>query len=280
MFPSAPAFFQRASVLLFVALSIAACKIGEVTRETVIIPFRAKKETMTCDSPFKKVDLAGLKACGDDRGKGHCYDAKKVPLATTDLIPCDGGEVCVPDKVLEAGGSKLKSCAFFIGGKPGVCMSTLINDINLHKGELQPDVCDKAEERCAPCVNPIDGKDTHICEDTGAHEANCTGGTADEDAEPCCHGAGVCMQENSIPEDQRDSVSRDVCPDKKLCAPAAMVDGNPVKCSFLGAAGVCLDVCFNSMLGGMKAMARADCGPTEVCLPCAIGKGQGVVGCD
>ncbi len=275
-----PSLLQRAGILLVVGLSIGACKIGEVTRETVTIPIRAKQETMTCDSPFKKVDLSSLEECGDAaRGKGHCYDPKKVPFSTKDLTPC-GDEMCVPDNILEAGGGRLKSCAFFIGGKPGACMSLLINDINNHKKELQPDVCDEATERCAPCVNPIDGKDTHLCEDIGAHEADCKGGADEEETEPCCHGAGVCMQEDSAPEDQRDSMTRDVCPEKKLCAPAAMVDGHPVKCSFLGAPGVCLDVCFNSMLGGMKAMARADCGPTEVCLPCAIGKGQGVVGCD
>jgi hypothetical protein len=263
--------------LLGVALTIGsvACSIGETSYETVTLPVRARSETRTCESPFAKPDLAALEGCGE--GKGHCFDGAKVPLPAEKLTACSGPNVCVPDKLLAAGGGKLKACTFFMGNKPGACMSLLVKDIAANKEMLKQDVCD-ADERCAPCINPLDGVDTHLCDAIGVHEAPCVGGAAAK-LESCCHGFGVCMNESAAPEDQRGNLSRETCPANKLCAPAAMVEGPPVKCEVLGADGVCLDTCFARILGPTAPVMRAGCGPTEICLPCAIGKSQGMPGC-
>jgi len=66
----------------------------------------------------------------------------------------------------------------------------------------------------------------------------------------------------------------------KKCVPAAFVEGKPVKCkSGLLGAGVCLDACFNDMLGaagGIGVLSREGCGTTELCIPCSfIGEAPG-----
>ncbi|MDF2694654.1 MAG: Tryptophan synthase alpha chain, partial [Labilithrix sp.] len=260
-----------------VALAVAtvACSVGETTYETVTLPVRARNETRTCESPFAKPDLATLEACGD--GKGHCFDGKKTPIPEKNLEQCSGSNVCVPDKLLSANGGKLKACTFFMGNKPGACMSLVVKDIAANKEMLKQDVCEP-DERCAPCINPLDGTDTHLCEEIGVHETDCIGGEAAR-PESCCHGFGVCMNEDAAPEDQRGNLSRETCPNKKLCAPAAMVEGAPVKCEVLGVDGVCLDTCFAGMLKPTTPVMRGGCGPTEVCLPCVVGKSQGMPGC-
>lgn len=259
----------------FVGSLAAACSIGEVTHETITLPFRASTETKTCDSKFVLPPVATLKPCGE--GKGHCFDGTRVNAPG--LPACEGKDVCVPDEILNANGTKLKSCKFFIGGAPGVCVSLLHDQVAAHKDQLQKDVCE-ADERCAPCVDPTNGKETKICEATGVHELPCTGGKEANTAVACCHGSGTCINAEAVPEDQRGDLSREVCPAAQLCAPAAMVGGAPVKCSAAGLSGVCLDVCFASMMKSVSKAMRGGCGPTELCMPCLLAAGQGMPGCD
>lgn len=264
----------RFVVAIACVVTTAACTIGETIHETVEEPARSVSEVKTCSGAFTKPDLSTLKTCGD--GKGHCYDGTKTALSN--LPACEEGEgACIPDKVLQANGTKLESCTFFVGNKPGVCMSTMIKDIDAHKNELQKDVCDD-DERCAPCIDPRDGSDTHICDPVGVYEDACKGGPGSQ-LPTCCHHQGVCISPEAVPEDQRDSLLPDTCPRSKACAPAALVDGHPKPCNVLGDPGVCLDVCFAKMLGPAQKVFRDKCGPTEVCLPCLIGAGQGVPGC-
>jgi hypothetical protein len=258
------------------SLVMLACSIGETTYATVKLPFRAKRETRKCEPPFAKPDLSTLKPCGE--GKGHCFNAAKVPLPASQLQACDGGEVCIPDPILKAGGTKLKACTFFMQNKPGACVSTLLKDMKANEKVLQPDVCDEGE-RCAPCINPMDGVDTHVCDETGAYEKDCVGGTDDSNAEICCHGMGLCSKLDAIPEDNRSNMERNVCPENKVCAPAALIEGAPVKCDVMGMSGVCLDRCFASMLASVGQHMRGGCGPTELCLPCALG-GKMMPGCE
>lgn len=258
---------------------VAACSVGEATYIDIEVPLKVASATRVCDSPFVKPNLTTLRACGG--GKGHCYDGTKSEF-TEQLsnAECGGGtDVCTPDTLLAAGGSKLKSCTFFLGNKPGACLSLLVKDAAAHKDELKQDVCDP-DERCVPCVNPLDNKETHLCDPLGMHDKACVGGAAEALPPSCCHGSGTCMNPEAAPEGQRDSLSHDSCPGGKLCAPAAMVDGNPVHCDVAGINGVCLDICFAAMLGPVQRTMRGGCGPTELCMPCAIGKGQGMPGCN
>ena len=266
---------SRLVVAMVCSFAAVACSIGETNYKTIEQPSRKVSEVKTCSGAFAKVDPGTLTACGD--GKGHCYASAKTGI--TQLPECaDSAEVCIPDKVLEANGGKLTACKFFIGDKPGVCMSTMVKDIAAHQNELQQDVCD-ADERCAPCINPIDGTDTHVCDAIGVYETDCKGGPGAQQ-QACCHGQGVCINSDAAPEDQRDDLLRDICRGGKVCAPAALVDGNPERCHALALSGVCIDLCFAKMLGPSTPVLRGDCGPTSVCLPCVIGSGQGVPGCE
>ena len=214
-----------------------------------------------------------------DRIRSEAEDA--VRQGYSHLILTDeriGRSFAAVPMILAAGGGKLRACTFFIGGKPGVCMSTLVDDIAKHASELQQDSC-KSDERCAPCVNPLDGKDTGLCGGVGVYEGDCTAGASEAPAR-CCHGAGVCMTPDGIPEDSRGDMKADSCVGGRLCAPASLVGGAPVKCDALGLSGVCLDVCFAAELRGTAPVTRSSCGPTEVCLPCAIGGPRGMPGCN
>lgn len=260
----------------FVAITIAACSIGEANHITEVYPARKVSSVKVCDSGFQAVDLSTLEACGN--GQGHCYPGDKV--MATGLPACaKDGDVCVPDKMLSANGQKLKSCKFFTDGREGVCGSLLIGELAQNASLIPPsDECDKDNERCTPCVDPRDGSDTHVCDPTGAHVEACVGG-AGKVEQTCCHNAGVCMLPTAAPEDQRDSLPHDSCGASKVCAPAALVDNNPTRCYVLGLPGVCLDICFAAILGPSKPVTNSDCRATEVCLPCVVGKGQGMPGC-
>jgi hypothetical protein len=278
MRPVAPLRSLVVSLVIGSSIFAAACSIGETTYETIKLPVRVKTETRTCESPFVKPDIQKLKACAG--GKGHCYDKAKLPIPDSKLTPCEGNEVCVPDKLLLANGKKPKACKFFIADKPGACVSLLVKDVEENKDTLKQDACD-ADERCIPCINPLDGKDTRICDvPSGVHEADCVGGTAADDLKACCHGMGVCMTEEGAPPDNRENMSRDSCPARHLCAPASMATGKPVKCDVLGMSGVCLDLCFAEMFKATTKVMRSSCGPTEVCMPCVLGASQGMPGCD
>lgn len=263
-------------------LLLGACAIGESTHETVTVATPAVPETRTCDSPFVVPDLDALEPCGD--GLGHCYDATKTAISTKDVtrdVPActKAGEICVPDKVLLAGGKKLKSCQFLGGKLPGACASLLLSELAMHKDEVTQEGCD-ADERCTPCDDPRTGESTGTCDPAGVHERACVGGEGAA-GESCCHASGVCMDRDAVPADSRDDMSRDTCSGSgQVCAPLAMSDGVPTKCSLLGVDGVCIDVCFASMLRGVQRPARAGCGPTELCLPCFLGQSRGMPGCD
>ena len=264
----------RLIALAACALAAAACSVGETSYETVESPIRKVSTIKTCSGAFAKPDLSTLTACGD--GHGHCYAGSKTLLP--ELPSCTGsGDTCIPDKVLEANGGKLKACTF-LNKKPGACMSLLVKQIAEHEDQLGKDVCDD-DERCTPCISPIDGTNTKLCDAIGVYQDECKGGAGAKQAS-CCHGQGVCMSRDGVPEDSRDDMLQDTCGREKVCAPAAMVDGTPESCSVLGASGVCIDLCFAKMLGPAAGVMRAGCNATSVCLPCVIGKTRGMPGCD
>lgn len=275
---------KRPFAAAFAGAVAVGCSVNEVNFEHVTYPLEEASEIRTCSGAFAKVDVDELDACADEKGtKGHCYDEKKVPFPFV-KASCAAGKVCVADKVLRSAGKPLKACKAFGQTDPGACASRLIGGkmggIQANADALGRHGCAE-DEACAPCVDPTaGGADSGLCGDVGVYEDDCKGGTA-EASETCCHSAGVCMARDGVPPDQRDNMSPDTCSGEgQVCAPAAMANGKPQKCSALGLSGVCLDVCFAKMLQGAQQVLRGGCRPTEVCLPCLIGSGQGMPGCD
>jgi hypothetical protein len=263
----------------FVGLAVTACSIGETRYETIKLPVRKAVEKRTCESPFVVVDLAKAKPCGTD-GKSHCFPWAKTSVPKEELEPCDDpAEVCMPDKLLLAGGKKPTECKFG-GGAAGACLPLAFKQINQNKDLLQQDACDE-DERCVPCIHPIEKVDTGVCAESGVHEADCVGGPGLQgDVETCCAGLGVCMDEKAIPEESRANMPSLGCSAGTLCAPASQANEDPKKCETLaGFDGVCVPLCFAPQLRGEQYVS-GDCNAYEICMPCLVGKGQGMLGCD
>jgi hypothetical protein len=251
----------------------------------------------TCaGAAFTKVDVSKLTACGG--GKGHCYAKARVPMGDQ-LGACpDAADVCVPDEILTAGGDKLKSCKSIVGA--GACVTgTLFPQLIAQGGSaLGRDVCD-ASQLCVPCTDPRNGSATGMCDAIGVHGEDCAGaggGTpapagdagAGQPLPKCCtsngHSNGVCIGEAAIPEANRSQTKQDTCTTGDKCVPAAFVSGTPTKCSSLLGAGVCMDKCFDDMLGLAGSIGILDgkgCATdTELCIPCSFVSGKGVPGCN
>jgi hypothetical protein len=249
----------------------------------------------TCSSTdFYKPELSTLTACGD--GKGHCFAKDKVELAPQLTACANAAEVCVPDEILQAGGTTLKTCTTIVG--PGGCVagSLFPEIVKQSQGALKPDVC-TPQQLCVPCNDPThNNAPTPFCQPIGVHKNTCAGGAAGGAADGgaaaapsqgCCttngKSNGVCIVETAVPQAQRSQTKQDACTTGNKCVPAAFVAGMPVTCSagLLGA-GVCMDQCFNDMMkfaGGIGILSSAGCGTTEVCVPCGLVSGQGVPGC-
>jgi hypothetical protein len=253
----------------------------------------------TCSGgTFTKPDVSTLTACGD--GKGHCYPAAKTPFAPMFGACPTASDVCVPDEVLVAGGQKLKTCTSIIG-EGGCITMALIPEMEADpraKAALKQDVCD-AGQICAPCTNPeAAGELTPFCQPIGVF-GECSGGGAtapapDGGAAPpkplptcCSHGStssGVCISEAAIPDDQKGQAPVDSCSGGTVCVPKAIFEGKPVVCnSGLLGKGVCLDSCFNEMMGFASMigiLGKDRCATSEVCVPCTFMSGQGITACD
>jgi hypothetical protein len=258
----------------------------------------------SCSGKFAKPDVSKLTACGSS-GKSHCYDKTKMPPeAVQGFNPCpNAAEVCVPDELLNAGGGALKSCTSIIG--KGACVQ--VTELNIpaefksQLSALKPDVCD-AGMLCTPCTNPLKNNEANpLCNaNVGVFESACAGGAAAAGGTPaattpaapqeqCCKGSGkangICMSAAAVPEANKSDTTQDSCSAGNVCVPAFVTDPKgPTRCTAgpfgLGGAGVCLDQCFNSMLGLAGVIfGNEGCGQTETCIPCSIGKDKGLPGC-
>ena len=242
---------------------------------------------------YDKPDVSKLTACGN--GQGHCIDKAKVDHAELFTACPDATQLCVPDNVVTAAGTALKSCKVaLLSNAAGGCVNAdLIPSIAASGGgALGQDVCDSGQ-KCVPCVNPGDKANTPFCQPIGVHKNACTSGSAADagpppaPAAPCCSSGGksngVCIAEAQIPADSRDQTQQLDCTTGNKCVPAALVNGAGVKCDggFLGK-GICLDKCFDTS-GGLQGvfLSQDICQKSETCVPCSAAKlmGQNIPGC-
>lgn len=107
------------------------------------------------------VDPATLPVCGG--GGAHCLDEKLVPPALAPkLARCDATSLCVPDPFLRSGGRFIPPTCTSLGGFEGRCLHAALPDVASQKDLLPQSTC-APEERCAPCFDPRDAKDTGAC---------------------------------------------------------------------------------------------------------------------
>jgi hypothetical protein len=242
----------------------------------------------TCSAKFVQPDLASLKACGN--GKGHCYAHEKMNAAMQNFFAadrCTGGEVCVDDEFIKAGGKELTACKG-IGGA-GRCVVFELNAPMVATPEavaLKNGKSDCAAGLvCVPCVDPShDNADTGICHPQGLLDAACTGGststsTTTPPAKPaatCCGGKGTCLDGSGLGDSAKE-MKQDSCSAGLVCAPQSLVSNKAVKCDagFLGK-GICMDSCFNDMLSGIGGvfLSQDACAQGEKCIPCTFASGM------
>src|SRR5262249_15595787 len=131
-----------------------------------------------CGMAGPMVDPSTLPACcADPTAQGaHCVPGNLVPASVAGaLAPCGGGS-CVPDKFIRAGGVfKPPSCKS-LGGADGVCLSVCIPQVAQYV-DLLPQANCTADERCAPCINPLNNMPSGACDIGNCNNTGGTGGT-------------------------------------------------------------------------------------------------------
>lgn len=232
-------------------------------------------------------DPTTFPSCGTG---AHCLPDSLVPPAmASDLAACASGGSCVPDVFIKTGGRYVPKTCNSIAGAEGRCLHRLIPQI-ASQANLPQSTC-ASYERCAPCFNPLDGKDTGAC------KRSCDPGpTKPAYTFPYCCGLagyyrGRCVPTSAIPDSQEPNLSKDVCTASgSLCVPSEnLVEPfNPPSCSapsvlYLGSySGVCLSKCLQ--FSGLQDLLvkQGSCDSLHNCVPCyrPLGQPTGAPGCN
>lgn len=258
--------------------------------------------------------IATLPACCDE-GLARCVPAESIPATFSSLLdPCGDDGACVPQAVLEGmaspEGYMPRSCAS-LGGVDGACISVCIPRVRDVMEILPQDVC-QADERCAPCIDPLTGADSGACAGSVGCQEQAAGGAPelpDEEAPPpvygcdappeepivdieaftsCCDGAR-CVPKALVPEaDQKDLADCDEgagsCVPEGNLAFGGLVP-SPVCDSVGGLEGRCISTCVPEIAANAEVLPTSSCEPGERCSPCCdpfTGEATGACekGCD
>lgn len=237
-----------------------------------------------CPYTGPPIDVSGFAPCLDG---GRCVPAAVVPEnERVRLAACTGG-FCVAEKIIKAQGVHLpKTCTSLAGGE-GRCTSTVFPDVEKQKASLPVDVCDP-NERCAPCFNPTDGKETGACRTVSCDAPKTKPVTFAE----CCKATGVargrCVPKATLPPEALSGLEKKECDAASLCAPAENFDEKyvPPKCtasSLLGKYdGVCISTCVKQDFFTQLGTAQGNCATGSFCAPCKnplTGGPSGAPGC-
>jgi hypothetical protein len=232
-------------------------------------------------------------------GAARCVPTAKVPSnVASQLEACSegGGGVCVPDKLVASGGAAPKTCNSAFG--EGRCMSMCVPDVAknaalLNRGE--GDVCD-ADERCVPCLNPLENNaPTGVCEigappppactapeDDGASAPPSQGGApalacpytgppvVDVTTFPACGAGARCVPASLVPASAAALLGS--CP-TGLCAPEKQLAAGgqylPKTCAAVGGGeGRCTNVAIPAVAAQKAMLSRDTCDADELCAPC------------
>jgi hypothetical protein len=225
----------------------------------------------TCPFTGPPIDASIFPKCGDG---GRCVPESQIPKdQLSRLAVCPTGR-CVAEKIIAGKGmAPLKACKS-IGDGEGRCTSIVFPDIEKQKANLPQDVCD-ANERCAPCFNPLDGKPTGACNMTQCDAATTKGAAFPS----CCSDAvgkdrGRCVPKVSLPKEALENLDQKECESTALCAPAEQfVDGFVApKCTataLLGKYdGACQSTCIKQSFFLQLGTSQGTCAAGSFCAPC------------
>jgi len=235
------------------------------------------------------IDPATFPACGAD---AHCAPTAAVPQTMqAQLKACPTG-LCVPDKFIASGGNFIPKSCDSVGGAEGRCLNVNIPQVDSQKARLPQGACD-ASEKCVPCFDPLDGKETGSCKlscDPGPQKPKTTfKGCCD--ADNGAPGRAKCVPETLVSEAQKASLGDDdgVCAAGNLCVPNEMLTnpaykGTPCQVNRLllpSYTGVCLSDCLELPLEGL-VVVKGNCQDGMRCAPCSNpinGQPTGAPGC-
>lgn len=228
--------------------------------------------------------------CSEHPGNSACVS--DVPASMQNVVgKCDGGGYCVPNDFIKTGGVfSPKDCKSING--PGVCLSLCIPQVAQYEAILSQDVCGD-EERCTPCINPLDMTNTHACEvkfacgdmpTTSSSTSSSSGGGECPHMGPdildpsvltpcpsCSAGGAHCLDKALVPASQQSQL--DACDDSHFCVPDILIKtgGNyiPPTCkSVAGFEGRCLSRCLPEVESQAAQLPQDICDAADACVPC------------
>lgn len=279
-------------LLLVVVVSIvsvlAACQVGDMGAGPGAGDDEDEDDeeypTPACDGPLGGPrDPDSLPACCEDFvGGAHCLPSDVVPGPLQGRFQqCAGGGLCVPDPFIATGGVYSPKACTSMQGAEGVCLSGCIPEVADVWGLLPQDACD-ADERCVPCVNPLDGEVTGACEIKYTCEGGFGSGTCphtgpelvDPTALPSCGNGAHCLSAALVPADMLGRLADCPAPNAgSKCVPDPFIraGGNfvPPTCdSVAGAEGRCLSKALPEVSAQAALLPQGACTADELCVPC------------
>jgi hypothetical protein len=234
-------------------------------------------------------DPADLTACCEDFvGGAHCLSDDTVPTELHDFLgACTGGGYCVPDPFIETGGVFEPAACVSLSGAEGVCLSGCVPQVKDYWGLLPQDAC-ADDERCVPCVNPIDNTETGACKIAfscghapdgggggGGGDVNCPQegqAVIEQSTLPACSAGAHCLANALVPPDMAAQLA-DCTDGASKCVPDEFIaaGGNfiPPTCeSVAGAEGRCLSTALPAVQEQAALLPQADCAADHLCVPC------------
>jgi hypothetical protein len=241
------------------------------------------------------IDPTMFPACTPACGGAHCVPAAIVPAADqSQLAPCtDMGNpgFCAPDSFIASAGNAVPKTCTSVAGAEGRCLSTCLPAVAAEATLLPQDVC-AADERCAPCFNPVSTDPTMP---TGACSLAC-----DKPANPptiinCPYTGPPLLDPTKLPPCDNGGCSGAHCLPAAQVPPSvqsqlAMCNGGTGFCTpdnvistadnFIpktcdpfpgsGAPGRCLSSCLPAvqMEAAGGTLVETGCNPGEYCVPC------------
>jgi len=245
------------------------------------------------------MDPSTLPACGSavcaDSTNAHCVPADKVPAnVAAQLAKCsDGASYCVPDAQIRSGGATPPSC-HSLNGADGVCLSVCVPQVTQYEALLPQDSC-ASDERCAPCINPLNNMPSGACDigkpvgcDSGGGGSGGGGGGTTNTPPMCpysgpplvdvstltaCGDGAHCVQTSLVPATMASQLAPCASPSGTLCAPDVFIQsaGNyiPKTCASLdGAEGRCLNVVIPQVKAQAAQLTQDVCAASDKCVPC------------
>ena len=282
--PSLPALS-----LLLLSATLAGCQVGDVG--SVGDVGDDDPAAPLCDGPLGPPrDPASLPACCTDFvGGAHCLPSDVVPAELSGVLAeCADGGLCVPDPFIETGGVYTPPTCVSLSGAEGRCLSGCVPQVQDYWGILPQDDC-ADDERCVPCVNPIDGTETGICDIAYTCDGSGGGGgggggggqavcphegepVIDPSTLPACAPGAHCLSNALVPADMAAQLAD--CPDgQSKCVPDEFIasGGNfiPPTCeSVAGAEGRCLSTALPDVAAQAELLPQSTCTADHLCVPC------------